>query len=533
MNIYTVHEMQAAERAADSAGHSYATMMEQAGRGVAQAIHHTYGAAGRRILILVGQGNNGGDGLVAGRYLAEMGAKVLFYLTHPRDPTTDENFGRVQALGLECLLAEYDQRQRVLRLRLNGCDMVVDALLGTGVSRPITGELATLLRQVRGGLHERAGRMAQESAALLIPINQPNPRPPRPLVVAVDCPSGLHCDTGALDPLALPADLTITFAGPKRGHVLFPGAGACGRLLVADIGLPPSPPLPTQLATADLVRPWLPARPLDGHKGTFGRVLIAAGCAEYRGAAVLCGRGALRAGAGLVALATPEVVRQTAVGQLPEAIYPPLASAEGLDEGAATAVLATLGQYRALLVGPGLGHGAGAFVRHLLAGLPADAPPLVLDADGLNHLAEQPNWPRLLPRHTVLTPHMGEMARLCGRPLADITAENRLELARAMAQAWGCVLLLKGAYTVIANPAGQVWVLPFANPVLATAGSGDVLAGVVVGLLGQGVGGVEAAVLGGYLHGLAGQLAGGVGQGGVLAREIGDNIPHARVQLDG
>jgi NAD(P)H-hydrate epimerase len=461
---------------------------------------------------------------------------VLFYLTHPRDAETDVNFARVQAMGLESILAEYDQRHRVLRLRLNGCDMVVDALLGTGTSRPIAAELATLLRQVRGGLQERAGLMMQEQTAVLRPINQPTPAPPRPLVIAVDCPSGLNCDTGALDPLALPADLTITFAGPRPGHLLFPGAAACGRLVVADIGLPNPPALPTQLATAATMRAWLPPRPPGGHKGTFGRVLIAAGSHEYRGAPVLCALGAFRAGAGLVALATPELVRGSAVAQLPEATYPPLATAEYLDNTAASTLLETLSQYRALLVGPGLGSEAEPFVMYLLAGLPTAEqggnPPVVLDADALNLLAQRADWPHLLEANMVLTPHMGELARLCGLELPEVMALNRLELAREKAVAWGCILLLKGAYTVVANPSGEVMVLPFANPALATAGSGDVLSGVIVALLGQGVAPFAAAVLGAYLHGLAGQLAAeSIGRVGLLARDIAQHIPHAIDQL--
>lgn len=541
MKIFRVADMIAAEQAADAMGHSYAQMMEMAGRGVAAAIQRTMAVTGLRILVLVGPGNNGGDGLVAGRYLAEAGANVLFYLVKPRDPAADSNLARIQAMGLESILAEYDQRYRVLRLRLNGCDMVLDALLGTGVSRPITGELATLLRHVHAGLTERAEIMAAEQAeqagATLTPISpaQPATTAPRPHVVAVDCPSGLNCDTGELDPLTLPADLTVTFAGPKWGHFLFPGAAACGQLTVADIGvgddLPVVHALTAEVATANALRPWLPTRPLDGHKGTFGRVLIAAGCTAYRGAPVLCATGAFRAGAGLVALATPEVVRASAVAHLPEAIYPPLTTPDYLDDTAATELLETLGQYKALLIGPGLGE-AEAFVMKLLAGLPAVSPPMVLDADALNVLALRADWPHLLEPNMILTPHAGEMARLCGMDTAALRQEDRLALAQAKAQAWGCVLLLKGAYTVVANATGHCTVIPFANPALATAGSGDVLAGVIVALLGQGVPPYEAAVLGAYLHGLAGQLAThGHGRAGLLARDIANHIPAALQQL--
>ena len=224
------------------------------------------------------------------------------------------------------------------------------------------------------------------------------------------------------------------------------------------------------------------------------------------------------------------------MAQLPEAIYPPLATTEYLDNTAAATLLETLGQYRALLVGPGLGSEAEPFVMYLLAGLPTAEkggnPPIVLDADALNLLAQRADWPHLLEPNMILTPHMGEMARLCGLELPEMTAHNRLELAREKAQAWGCIILLKGAYTVVANPSGEVVVLPFANPALATAGSGDVLSGVIVALLGQGVAPFAAAVLGAYLHGLAGQSAvQNIGRVGLLARDIAQHIPQAIGQL--
>ncbi|MCB0037533.1 MAG: NAD(P)H-hydrate dehydratase [Anaerolineales bacterium] len=551
MKIFSVAQMAAAEKAADAAGHSYHHMMEIAGHGVAAAIMEKYDVVNKRFIILVGPGNNGGDGLVAGRYLVEAGAKVIFYLFKKRDPEHDINFKKIQEMGIETLIADFDQRSRVLRLRLNGCDFVIDALLGTGVSRPITGELNSLLRQVKAGLDERAQLMGHEAAQAAGRANWPalthvNPElntqiEQRPQVVAVDCPSGLNCDTGELDPVALTADLTVTFAGPKFGHFRFPGAAACGEIVITDIGIDPKLPavndIMVTLATKQLIHTYLPARPLDGHKGTFGRDLIAAGSYEYRGAPVLSGRAAFRAGAGLVALATPEIVRQTCVDQLPEATYPPIDTAELLDDTAAQYLLDQLDMYKSVLIGPGLGD-AEAFLMKFLSTLPHEAPPTVIDADGLNLLAQREDWPHLLRPNTVLTPHPGEMARLCNIPLSQLKEMNRVTLAQEKAAAWGCVLVLKGAYTVVAAPPNRAnadsrcVLIPFANPALGTAGSGDVLAGMIVAFLGQGLQPFEAAVVGAYTHAVAGELARQkLGEAGVMASDICEAIPHALTLL--
>lgn len=544
IRIYTVAEMVAAEKAADAAGHSYAEMMETAGRRVAEAITQSHDVVERQVLVLVGPGNNGGDGLVAGRYLAEAGANVAFYLFKARDAAADENMAQVEEMGLEVLLADYDQRYRVLRHRLRITDIVVDALLGTGASRPITGPLAALMEQIKTGIEEQrkaaaAGR-PELVAVAAVPAGDDSTgddHAGRPFVVAVDCPSGMNSDTGALDPLAVPADLTVTFAGPKRGHFRLPGAKACGELIVADIGIDPQLPavaaVGLELATADLARDLLPARPADGHKGTFGTVLIAAGCIRYWGAPALAARGAFRSGAGLVTLAVPQRLRPALAGQFPEATYPAITDTDTLGVATANLLLGSLASWSALLVGPGLGD-ASSFLAALLDGLrtPAEGqsvPPLVVDADGLNLLAAMPEWPAKLPPNTVLTPHPGEMARLVGRPLPAVRDEDRIELARGCATEWGHIVLLKGAYTVIAAPDGRATLLPFANPILAVAGSGDVLGGIIAGLLAQGVAPYEAAVLGGYLHGAAGQLAAGYwGNSGLLASELADWVSHVR-----
>jgi NAD(P)H-hydrate epimerase len=519
-----------AEKTADAAGHSYADMMETAGRLVAEAVIERYSVGGANVSVLVGPGNNGGDGLVAGRYLAEAGADVAFYLFKERDPQNDENFTRIQQMGLFQVTAEFDQRFRVLRTRLNITDIVIDALLGTGVSRPITGDLAQLLKQAKAGIAERSEQNEEpKSLQSLAATSSPHVSRPVPLVVAVDCPSGLNCDTGELDPLAIPAHLTVTFAGPKRGHFIFPGASACGELVVADIGITEEMVREVKLAvmTAVAAQSLLLSRPADGHKGTFGKVLIAAGSEHYWGAPLLSGRAAYRVGAGLVALAVPEKIRPVIATQLPEATYPPVPDAGKLGEGSAQFLLENIASYKAMLFGPGLDD-APEFLRTLLQS--ADAlPPLVVDADGLNLLAQLPDWHKQLPANSILTPHPGEMARLMGLALDALKEMERVEVAQTKAAEWGHIVLLKGAYTVVAAPDGRCMVIPFANSALGVAGSGDVLAGVIVGLLGQGMAAWEAAVLGAYVHGAAGETYGKAS--GLIASEIADFIPEVMQNL--
>lgn len=544
MKIFTVKEMVAAEKAADAAGHSYADMMETAGRGVAEAIIARQSVEDLAVLALVGPGNNGGDALVTARYLHWAGAKVVCYLWRKLDPQNSPNLQRALNEGITVLHAEDDQRYRVLRLRLTGVDLVLDGLLGTGVSRPIKDDLAQLLRQVKAGLGERS-RLAAEAqdkarieAGFEVPLTPIKPSEDtsqswQPQVVAVDCPSGLNCDSGQIDPLALPADLTVTFAGPKRGHFLFPGAAACGELIVADIDIAPkhTAAVPFALLTADDLRSRLPTRPSDGHKGSFGRVLIAAGCDQYQGAPFLAARAAFRSGSGLVTLAVPEPLRAAGVVSLPEATYlPQLEQESHLTAETARVIVDELAAYKALLIGPGLSTAAAPFLNELLPHV--NEHPVVLDADALNILAAQEGWPDHLPPHAILTPHPGEMARLCGLSLQDLLTHNRFDLALEKAAAWGCVLVLKGAYTIVASPSGRGWVIPFANPLLAAAGSGDVLGGVIVSLLGQGATVEQAAAAGAFLHGLAAEKAiPHFGRSGLLAHELADWLPAARSQL--
>lgn len=543
IKVFTVEEMVAAEKAADASGVSYDQMMETAGRCVAEAIMARLPVKGHQVLILVGPGNNGGDGLVAGRYLAQAGALVTFYLYKTRDPEEDKNFALIQKMGLLPVEAREDASFKELIKLVTSCDILVDAVLGTGVTRPIGGNLAAVFENIQKGLANRASK--ETGGRRLTSISQVDPgiqKADRPFRAAVDCPSGLNCDNGAIDPLAITADLTVTFAGPKRGHFIFPGAAACGELVVADIDisthLPEVSAVPLELATAKLARDLLPNRMAAGHKGTFGTALVAAGSEHYWGAPMLAAEGAYRAGAGLVALAVPEVIRSTIAGKIPEATYPPVAAEKVLDKAAAKLISSMKKSMKGILVGPGLGP-AQEFMQRLIkemtqtdtgAGQPAC--PLVIDADGLNILAGWEDWQEKLPANTILTPHPGEMARLMGVDLADIRDADRVELARNHAQTWKQILVLKGAYTVVAAPDGRTSLIPFANPLLAVGGSGDVLAGVIVGLAAQGLEPYDAAVLGAYMHGAAGELAvKEYGDAGMLSGELASWIPQVRMAL--
>ncbi len=547
MKVVTVDQMRCIEAAADAAGHTYAAMMEQAGRAVAGAITARREVRDRLALVLVGPGNNGGDGLVTARYLVEAGARPVCYLLKPRDPAQDENLRLAQERGLTVVLAGEDGERRKLLYLAREADVVVDAFLGTGARLPLRGALPEILALVARVL---AARRSAPRASLIPLTAAPAPADcDCPFVVAVDGPSGLDYDGGALDQAALSADLTVTFAYPKPGHFRFPGAASLGELVVADIGTEPAlaADVPLEVVTPEMVREWLPPRPPDAHKGVFGKALVVAGSVNYTGAAYLAGAAATRAGAGLVTMALPSAIHAAVAARLAEATYLLLPHELGVISSSAARVVAErMGEYDALLLGPGLGREreTAAFVESLLGGaggrrrlgfagseesepLPFLLPPLVVDADGLNILARLEGWSERLPPESILTPHPGEMARLMGCSVGDVQAD-RVAVAQSQAAAWGHVIVLKGAYTVVAAPDGRAAIEPFANPGLATAGSGDVLAGAIVALRAQGLGAFEAAASGAYLHGLAGELARcEVGAAGMVAGDVLTLLPRA------
>jgi NAD(P)H-hydrate epimerase len=516
MKVVTSAEMRRAEERAEAAGVSTGELMARAGLAVAEAVRSELsGAAGRRVLILTGPGNNGGDGLVAAQRLARWGAEVSVYLPVRRqepDPLLEACF----AAGCEVRSRDEDPDGAWLASHVRRAEAVVDAILGTGRARPLEGALARTLARVR----------------------EEKTRRPSLRTVAVDLPTGLNADTGELDPQTLSADMTLVLGLPKRGHLALPGAEACGRMVLVDIGLPPDADRDASLGLIDAAstRVALPERPLGGHKGTFGRALIVGGSQNYIGAPALAARAAARAGAGLVTIAAPASLTPSISALCPEATHNPLPD-EGhlgfLGGRLAADELLELPHYDGTTIGPGLGHTSttALFLKRALydGGESAELGPLVLDADALNILATMPSWWARLPQPAVLTPHPGEMGRLTGLSPAQVQAD-RLGLAQARAQEWGVVLVLKGAFTIVASPEGRTAISPIALPALATAGTGDVLSGALAGLLAQGMEVFPAACAAVYVHGLAGALAAqetGDGLRGIVASDVAEKLPTA------
>ncbi len=509
MKIVTSDQMRTLEQRAERAGTPTDALMETAGAEVARSVRRVLGrVVGTHTLVLVGKGNNGGDGLVVARRLRSWGGRVTVCLVGGR-PDGDPKLAPVLRQRTPIVAPGAPQ----LRAALASADIVVDAVLGTGHSRPIDGPLEALLRDVAA---ERSKRPALR-------------------LLAVDLPSGVDADTGAVDPACVGADITVALGRPKVGLYRFPAAEAAGSVEIADIGLPPG--LDTDV-TVDLMTPgWaasaLPARPLSGHKGTFGRVIVVAGSRKYVGAASLAAGGAGRVGAGLVTLAAPESLQAAVAPRVVEATHLPLdEAAPGVHSPtAARQVLDEAPKCRALLVGCGIGQAPE--TREMLRGLLMSGQPLpstVIDADGLNFLARHDGWWDRLTGPAVLTPHPGEMARLTGRSTADVQ-RDRTSAALEAAVRWGCVVALKGAFTVVASPTGVAAISPFANPALASAGTGDVLAGAVAGLLAQGLDPMDAAALGVYLHGAAAELAAPAGRAGLLAGDLLPALPRAIAAL--
>lgn len=514
--LVTVDEMRALERQSDERGWTFADMMEAAGKGLARWVHDLYSeTTSRTALGLVGSGNNGGDTLVALAYLAEWGWEVTAYLVRPR-PENDPLVQRVEERGGTVLRYQPGQED-VLREALPAHEVLLDGVLGTGARPPLQEPLSTLMAKVKAWVAEF-----------------------RPKVVAVDVPSGINCDTGEVAEQTIPADHTVTMAAVKIGMVRLPALLYLGELHVVDIGLSPDLPawanIRREVPDEDRVQKVLPPRPRDAHKGTFGTVLVVAGSLHFTGAALLAGKAAYRVGAGLVTLAIPAPLHAALAGVFPEATWLPLPHERGfLAEEAAPTVWEHLlqGRVKAIVLGPGFGlekttqaflealFNGPAKYRNRNAGFIPDAPPrasypnlpeawqwprLVVDADGLKLLARIPDWPKRLPGPAVLTPHPGEMAVLTGLSTKAIQAQ-RIEVAERFAQEWGHVVVLKGAGTVVASPDGRTGVIPVATPALARAGTGDVLAGAIGGLLAQGVPPYEAALVGAWLHAQAGLAA--------------------------
>ncbi len=487
-------------------------LMENAGRAVAdKAIEMLGEPRGKIVFIVCGRGNNGGDGYVAARWLHNRGARVKLFLAMDREVVKGDALIHLETalrMGIECFDHTEPRGLEKARIAVAFADLVIDALAGTGLH----GELSTIYR---------------DSIELM---NSSGKR-----ILAVDVPSGVDADTGAVREKAVQAMATVTFGLPKPGVLLHPGAGFSGELLVAPIGIPQelltAATIRQTLVTAEYVAGRLPRRAADAHKGSQGHVLAVAGSRGLSGAAFLAAQGALRTGAGLVTVAVPESIFDVMEMKTTEAmtLSLPETLAGGLGAEAVRQVRDFSDRVSVVLIGPGLGRQEETLeaVREMVRTLER---PLVLDADALYAMAGQKETLAAAGGLAVLTPHPGEMARLTGLSVRQIQAD-RLGSARRAAAEWNSIVVLKGSRTVVAFPDGELFVNPTGNAGMATGGSGDVLAGMIAALIAQGLSSHDAAVVGVYLHGMAGDQAASGRPVGLTALDIAEQTPAAIYSL--
>lgn len=462
-------------------------LMENAGRGAAEVIKKRYGLERKRILVLCGRGNNGGDGLVVARYLKNWGAEVKVCLLAEKESIKGDaelNLRIWTKIGGELIEIKEVQNIRWVKESIEWAHLIVDAILGTGAKKG----LSPLFKEV-------------------IELVNSSRKP----VVALDLPSGVDPTTGEVEETAIKADCTITFGMPKVGLVVYPGAAYVGDLEVVDIGIPKTlleqkPGDHFLLDPYELYVKVLGPREKDTHKGTYGHLLVVAGSRGKTGAAAMVGEAALKIGAGLVTVAIPESLNPILEVKLTEVMTEPLPEEEGfLAKEALGKVLHLMEGKKALAVGPGLGVSEA--TRELIYGLLRESTiPMVFDADAINCLAGNLEPLKAKKAPLILTPHPGEMGRLVGMAPSEVKA-RKLELVRTLTRQYEVIVVLKGAGTIIGDPSGTVYINPTGNPGMASGGMGDVLTGLIGGLLAQGVEPLEAAKLGVYLHGLAGDLA--------------------------
>ncbi len=508
MRILSAESMRQVDRKAiDEFGIPSLVLMENAAIGLADAIAETYSSA-RGVAIFCGPGNNGGDGLALARHLAVRGYHLeLCLLSGGRDFSGDSavqlNICQNQGLSIREIGPEDSLHNAVEAAR--ELDLVVDALFGIGLTRPLEGQYAELV--------EVLNRLTLPS-------------------LAVDLPSGLSGSRRDIPGPHIEADLTVTFGAPKVAHVFSPAADAVGRVAVADLGIPTelidSAEGNLHLMVGEELASHLMPRPVASHKGDYGHVLVVAGAVGKAGAAILTARSAVRSGAGLVTAAVPDEIVQTVdLGSVESMTFPiSQTPTGGLDQEAARTVSNLSIDKHVLAVGPGLGRDPSteAAIRSIVL---ESHLPVVLDADGVNAFAG--NWQQLQKREaeTVLTPHPGELARLMATTSTEVQAD-RVGAVEKAARETGAFVVLKGHQTLVASPEGEVFVNPTGNPGMASGGTGDVLTGLVAGLAGQGYEALVAAQLGVYLHGLAGDLAAEkVGQTGVSASDLLEYLPAA------
>jgi len=488
-------------------------LMENAGSRIFQSLKNIYPDLRlKKIIIFAGSGNNGGDGFVVARHLYNYGVKVKVFLLAPFNKVigeAGENLNTINKMGVELIEAETTKLEEIQRTIQNS-DLIIDAILGTGLQGKVTGLKAKIIDLINIANKE---------------------------VLAIDVPSGLDTDTGKIEGPCIKATHTITLALPKIGLLIFPGASYAGKVTVEDIGIPSyllkNNKIKINITTKEIVKSLLPFRAAYSHKGSFGKVLILAGSVGMTGAAYLASEAAIRSGAGIVVLGIPRSLNQIMEVKLTEVMTLPLAETEkqSLGEEAEETISKLMKNYSVLGIGPGISRQAETqrLVRKIIE---KSNIPLVVDADAIYALSEDPAILKKTKTPLVITPHPGEIAKLINKDV-DYILNNQLDITREIAQKYGIVVVLKGARTIIANKEGETYINVGDNSGMATGGSGDVLTGIICSLIAQSADNFSAAIAGVYIHSLAGNLARDIkGERGMIAGDILSQVPQAFLSLE-
>lgn len=505
MYLVTAEQMRAVDRKTiEELGIPELVLMENAGKAIVDFLQEQFTELPQKnITIVAGSGNNGGDGLVAARYLHQLGVPVKVFITADKElsPSAQRNYDILSKLPVKLYWLDSENSMHLFKVTVNYSDILIDALLGTGISRDVSGKTEQII--------DIANRRSC-------------------LKVAVDVPSGLNSDTGDIWGRCLKADYTVTLAQPKRGQFLNKGPKYCGQVVVKSIGIPEEMyqelNLNCQIIADSVLQPYRMPRSKASHKGTYGHLLTVGGSMGMSGAITLTARSALRAGVGILTCAVPEAVQLHVAVNVPEAMVQPLAGGNCFSAESIESVRELLRGKKAVVVGPGMGtqETTGAIVKEIVQTARCA---VVIDADGLNTAESWLDVVDDAKGTVVLTPHPGEMARLTGLETSYIQ-NNRLTVAQEFAQQHQVWLVLKGANTVIATPEGRLYLNTADSPALAVAGSGDVLAGIIGAFLAQGMSPEDACCSAVYLHGMAGQaVAQEIGEVSSKAGDIIDFIP--------
>ncbi|HJB26583.1 MAG TPA: NAD(P)H-hydrate dehydratase [Firmicutes bacterium] len=509
MFVVSSKQMKAAEQAyVDSGACEFLPLMERAGSAASKVILQRENPS--KAVVLCGNGNNGGDGFVIARHLSSHGFWVTVVLTMGR-PKTDNAKTMMDRLPADVVVLDAKEKGEAAKEAILAADFVVDAVFGIG-------------------FHGKLPSPVSEFAELC--------RKQCKRVYAVDLPSGANADTGAVEGECFSCVVSITFAAKKQGHLLYPGAGYCGEVVVADIGIGTpifsSLYIESRTITRKMVSAAIPDRKADANKGDFGKLMLLAGSASMMGAAQIAAKAALRCSAGLVTLAAPRRVTRTLTSSIPEAVMFPLKMGESgaISSREAKRIVEHANSMSAIAAGCGMSWCED--TRKVIETVIREVEiPLVLDADALNVISEYPEILHTRKAPTILTPHPGEMARLCSKTISEVQAD-RIGAALSFSKQYGVITVLKGAYTVIATNDGRVYFNETGNSGLSRGGSGDMLTGIIGALLAQGIPAEKAAVSGVYLHGLSADLcAQKMSQYAMLATDVIESLSDAFLQIKG